>query len=554
MKVKWKKITAIIAATATMATVFAGCGAQNTQTNSSEASKVEASETQVAESNTLASSETEKEFSYPMDQVTLTSTCYAPGAITNQYETMSDTEFNKELAKRTGVTLEWQHQVGNSDEWFSMFFADGKYTDIIEYAFAVQYPGGLDAVYADGLAIRLNDVIDEYMPNFKAWMEENPILAARIKSANGDIYAIPNISAPGAAVDGVFVRKDMLDALNLPMPTNMDEWHDTLVALKENYGFAPLVSNKNFLEMGGFLNAYCPEIGGERYSYNAETGKVEFTQTTDNYKEFLTTMAQWYDEGLIDKDFLTYDSATIKAKLMNDEAIVTTGYAGSGIQAIMLDAVESKPEMNLTAAPIPAKSKGAEVIYNSASDALGSYYTVITPQCENVEAAARYLDYYWSEEGIMFTNYGIEGVSYTMESGKPMYTDLIYSNPDGTDMTSMLARYTRGYRSFNGINHVDYYGAFYGAVPQAAEATTIWSALGSNEYVVRVGGMTDEESDAIAENSTELNTYVDEMKIKFVIGTEDIETGWEAYVENCKKLGADENAAIYQAVSDRMQQ
>ena len=40
------------------------------------------------------------------------------------------------------------------------------------------------------------------------------------------------------------------------------------------------------------------------------------------------------------------------------------------------------------------------------------------------------LDYLYSEEGIMLTNYGIEGVSYELVNGEPVYTELLTNNPE----------------------------------------------------------------------------------------------------------------------------
>ena len=55
----------------------------------------------------------------------------------------------------------------------------------------------------------------------------------------------------------------------------------------------------------------------------------------------------------------------------------------------------------------------------------------LSAQCRDVEAAARLLDYGYSQEGHMLYNFGIEGVSYTMEDGYPRYTELITNNPQG---------------------------------------------------------------------------------------------------------------------------
>ena len=275
-EMKLKKLTALIAACTTMATLFAGCGANN-ETNSSTVS----TETQKVESEVAASTETVavEEFAYPMDGKEITVTGYLSPSVKKSAEGKGDTDFAKALAEATGVTAEWTHDNGNTDEWFNMMFAEGKYTDVIMYEFDSKYPGGLSAANEDGIAIRLNDIIDEYMPNFKAWMEANPALVARLVDEDGNIYGIPQITEPGATTSsGIIIRQDWLDALGLPMPTTIDEWHDTLVAMKEAYGIAPIVAQANqFLRRGAIVNAYVPLCSSNnRYSVDAN-GKVQYT-------------------------------------------------------------------------------------------------------------------------------------------------------------------------------------------------------------------------------------------------------------------------------------
>ena len=551
---KLKKLTALIAACTTMATLFVGCGA-NEITNSSNASTESQKVESEATASTAATEDVVEEFAYPMDGKTITVTGYLSSNVKKTAENKAETDFGKALEEATGIAAEWTHDTGSTDEWFNMMFAEGKYTDVIMYEFDNKYPGGLSAANADNIAIRLNDVIDQHMPNFKAWMEANPDLVAHLVDENGNIYGIPAINEPGATTtNGIIIRQDWLDALKLPMPTTINEWHDTLVAMKDAYGVAPIVAQANqFLKRGAIVNAYVPLCSGNnRFSVNAD-GEVQYTLATDAYREYLTVMAQWYDEGLFNKDFVTLDDNTIKAMMLNNEVGVTWGLGGSGIQNMMIDAKTANPELNLVAAPTAVKEKGDEVVYNSAGNELAAMRAVITSACEDVEAAARWLDYFWSEEGYMLYNFGEEGVTYTMENGVPTYTDLILNNPDGLTSSEALAKYAGvSASSYTAVTSADYLIGYYSPVPQAADAIATWGATGVGTYTLYGMKLTTEESEKFATVSTELNTYADEMVVKFVIGTEDIDTKWDEYVANCKKFKMDEAIAIQQAAYDRL--
>ena len=49
---------------------------------------------------------------------------------------------------------------------------------------------------------------------------------------------------------------------------------------------------------------------------------------------------------------------------------------------------------------------------------------------------------------------------------------------------------------------------------------------------------------------SEVSTYVSEMSIKFILGTEDIEEKWDEYVKTLSAYGIDEAVALYQSAYD----
>lgn len=46
----------------------------------------------------------------------------------------------------------------------------------------------------------------------------------------------------------------------------------------------------------------------------------------------------------------------------------------------------------------------------------------ITSSCKNPELAIEWCDYWYGEEGYYLLNFGVEGESYDMVDGKPVYT------------------------------------------------------------------------------------------------------------------------------------
>src|SRR5699024_9448479 len=70
-----------------------------------------------------------------------------------------------------------------------------------------------------GVFLPLNDLIDEYAPNFKKILEEYPVIESSITMPDGNIYSFPLISDPDFASHRIqarpFINKKWLDELEM---------------------------------------------------------------------------------------------------------------------------------------------------------------------------------------------------------------------------------------------------------------------------------------------------------------------------------------------------
>ena len=170
--------------------------------------------------------------------------------------------------------------------------------------------------------------------------------------------------------------------------------------------------------------------------------------------------------------------------------------------------------------------------------------------CKNPELAIRLIDYMYSEEGINLVNYGVEGESYNLVDGKPVYTDEVLNNPNGLTLGQALSQYARPYNNYNSVQLYEAYEQTL-TTDDMKNAVKVWAEQNGGEHVVLSLTPTEDEQIKLAEISNAIETYCEEMFIKFVTGTESLDN-FDEYKKNLEKLGVKDFIKIKQAAYDRM--
>jgi putative aldouronate transport system substrate-binding protein len=495
--------------------------------------------------------------SYPL-QTDVTLSYWVPlnVNISPNYPNLGDTPFAKGLQERTGVKVTYLHPPtgANADrEQLNLMIADGtNLPDLLEYNWLNTYPGGPEKAIADGVIIRLNEIIDQYCPNLKAYLKANPDYDRMVKTDNGTYYAFPFIRGAEKLwySQGLAIRKDWLDELGLQPPTTIDEWHTVLTAFKTRKNapapFTLVYSGQNqrfFVESFGILR---------NFYIDARDNKVHYGTIDPKFREYLATMAQWYKEGLIDPDFAAMQTAQVQQKVTSGASGATVANVGSGIGTWTLSVRQTNPKYEWLPLPPPERVKGEKVLYTNPNMPYGGNAQIaISGSCKNVEIAARYLDWGYGEAGHLYNNFGIEGVSYTMVNGKPTYTDLVMKNPQGWSVGQAMGAYQRAVYSGPFVQNEGYIEQYY-SLPEQRLALTAFAVPGAVSRAMPPLTPTPEESREIATIMNEINTYTDEMVVRFILGTETLnDASWNNFVSTIRRLGIDQAVAVYNIALDR---
>ncbi|SDE41082.1 putative aldouronate transport system substrate-binding protein [Paenibacillus sp. UNCCL117] len=496
-----------------------------------------------------------KPVAYPLKtDKTLTYWAELTGNITGVKTSHSEVPFFQEWQKKTGVPLKFTAPPsGQAKEALNVMLASGDLPDMIEFNFLNGFPGGPEKAIKDGYILKLNDLIDKHAPNLKKYLQEHPEVDKMVKTDNGSYYAFPFIRGDEylQVFQGPIIRKDWLDELGLPVPETIDEWTTTLKAFKEKKGAAApfsFISKPRFFNEsynGAFLGAF-----GVNRGFYLEGGAIKFGPAESGFKDYLNQFNQWYKDGLLDKNIATVDTKALDGGFASGATGASIGNAGGGIGKWQ-PLVEAKdPKAVLVAAPYPVLKKGDIAKFGQKSSPFDTGgMVVITTKASDPALAAQMLDYGYSEEGHMFFNFGTEGVSYKMENGYPKYTDLLMKNPDKLAPAQAISLYARG--SYNGpfVQDKRYAEQFF-ALQTQRDAIEVWKKTDVKKYALPPITPTPEESSEYAKIMTDIDTLVDEMTLKIILGSEPV-SQFESYVAKMKSLKLDRAIEIQKAALDR---
>lgn len=472
----------------------------------------------------------------------------------------------QELEKRTGIHIEFQHPpVGQHQEQFSLMMASQKYPDVIEHGWGGEPgggstpPGGPAKYLKDGVIVRLNELIEKYAPSFKKLLADHPDWRKQIVTDEGDIYGFPFIRGDPylQTFQGPILRGDWLEKVGLPAPTTLDEWHTVLKAFKEKdpngNGKADEWPFNSFRGSGpanaltGYSNHAFIGAWGIGWEFYQAKGVVKYGPLQPEFVEFLKLMAQWYKEGLIDPDFVSMDRKLLDAKVTSGQLGSLVGNAGANL-GVYMDAIVSKdPKFKLVGAPYPVLKKGDKPVLGQYDFAYTGVAAAVTTANQHVPETIKWLDYAYSPEGHLLFNFGVEGVSYKMESGYPRYTADVLKNPQ-FPVARAMPRYFRS--SMNGpfVQDKRYIEQYYG-YPEQTQALKLWSEP-SNEMQIPRTTPTQEESKRFATIMTDVGARRDEAVIKIITGAQPVES-WDQVVQQFKQMGIEEAIKVQQAALDR---
>ena len=286
--------------------------------------------------------------------------------------------------------------------------------------------GMIDNFRDYGGVLNLAPYIDSYLPDLKKLLGADPAVSGKdfiyrdqINNTGGAMYGIASMRV-AIAQRNIFIRKDWLDALGLKVPTNINEFHDALVAFRDRdpgkvgtnrvipylqssdarWGLADLINNSisaNLSDRDRWINS------------------IDRTLSMPGYKEGVKLMNQWYNEKLIYQDFPLLTVAEDGGNILKSG--VAGAYGGNWDAVYRIDdKINSELARNVPGAsfiPVDLNLKNKSMM-----DKTG-LWMFIPAYSKSQKEALQYLNWLSKYENFNFLQVGEQGRNHTIVDGVP---------------------------------------------------------------------------------------------------------------------------------------
>lgn len=547
----WKKVLGCILVGALLTGGLSACGNRKGNTESKNQESKEGSSKQTESRTGTTSVEETNGITYPLEgKVKLTIAMTEEGNISSSYKDLAHTPFGEAWQEATGVELEIL-TLPNGEAMTAMI-AGGDYPDIIWYNNFDTYPGRAERAVKDGVIEPIGKYLD-YAPDLKAALEQNDDWYKSAALNDGTIWSAPLIREDDylCVSAGLMIRQDWLDELNLELPETPEQLYETLKAFKEKKGAeVPFSAGLWWLyDLATVEGVLTSAFGLPNAWWYRDGEDIHLGAYEKEYKGLLEYLHKLYVDGLLDPNFQTVDGNTTDANFMNGRSGVTIASVGAGMGTYLSTMEKEDPKYNISGFGPLVANKGDKALSTRYMYPITNGGAVITTACKNPEAAAMFLNYGYTEEGRKLFNYGIEGVSYTMENGVPTLTELVMNNPDGLSRAQIMAHYMRS-SVFGPFVQEKRYFEQYADRPQQQAAITTWSNSDASKHVLPCLSIAEKDSAEFSKLMGDVYTYCSEMFVNYIIGVKSLDTFESEYLATLKSMGIEKAIAMQQEALD----
>jgi len=410
---------------------------------------------------------------------------------------------------------------------------------------------------AQGYFIDLQNLVEKWAPNIQELFEKRPEYLSSSLTPEGQLYSIPraNEFIDRENADQAFINKTWLDQLGLSIPETTEEFYEVLKAFHDTdmngngdpndeipFSFVYPTPAKHFsiYSMFGSFGV----IDHVSNHLMVIENEVLFAPSQPGYRKALEYFHKLYREELIDSEAFTQNRQQFIAKGRAEDAlygVFPSWYPASAT-------TQERAENDYTALAPLEGPEGHRMWNRWPSTMLQKNNFSITSVNEHPEVSMRWVNELYEEETSVEMGYGKFGL-------------VLQANPDGTYET-LPPPEGMSQNEFRMKNSPAF--AFPWAILKETSAKMELSDQQTRktkdrllyepyfpEQVYPNLMFTLDETEKLAVLQTDIHSYVDQMTAKFIVGDESIETSWDTYINQLKRMGLDEMMDVYKGAYAR---
>ena len=562
-----KKIIALLLTSAMIVSAFVGCGQQQKE------------ESKATESSAVVSQGSEKEEEKAPELTTVKVLAYNldwGGAQSKDWESTFTGKYFKEQLAKAGVELDIE------------FVAQDDFSKILNTRMASQVdmpdlicnPWGDTATMKEwgekGLIYSVNDLLEEYDKDgsIRAFYDTVPGAWELSTLDDGTTYWFSTINnnqdivnaddgkvTPWYSSKYLLLRKDWVEAVG-------EEWKFSYTP-DELFSLLKKMQDKDVNGNGKADEVVCVSINNFHngvalgYGLNSKTtgGYIQGQDVVynnfehENFQAYVEFMQKLYKEGLYDTEALSISRNEMVAQ---NRVAMTFDYFWMGFSDVLTEECNYQPVI----LDLDGDSSNG---YYSQIDYYGPQVThgwIVPTKSENVEGVMKFMDYIYSEEYALLSQFGVEGYGYERNADGSI-KDIGNQNEDeGKSLDDIrIAQHV-----FPALWTAKTEQAIFTADPEKnpkvverevfkhKDMMEYFNYNLENEHVVIAGTMyalpTEEEQAVISEYSATLTTYCSELITDLILGRKSLDD-LDTYINEMNKLGMADYLAVRQAQRDR---
>lgn len=378
---------------------------------------LDSSSTESSEStNSVVSNESEKE---------ITKVVYAYLSFNTIPEDLSKVEeaINQITRDKIGVEVELMPlAISNYTQQINLAMQGGEQIDVFHTL------GDFPQYLSKNQAYDITDIIDTCASEAKEIVGER-FLSTTTKDSK--VYGIPANKAIAWQPQFIY-REDIMQEIGVDPTTisSIEDLREVFAKVKEKYPDMTLLASSGTGDVGmGNTMKEMDFLSDDMYTpkgvLEGDNTTVVDYYSTDQFKEKITLMREWYNKGYISKDAATTTSTQTE--------LISSGKAFAYIASYSYPpedtAIAIEAQMGTSGYQLGAVNIGDAYLDTSSVNAIT---WMVASTSKNPEAALKFLNLTYSDEQVLnLIIYGIEGEDYVTVS------DNVVKYPDGLDATTV---------------------------------------------------------------------------------------------------------------------